>query len=285
MVCLAALSWGLHIFLSWLHAQVRNAKPENTGVPSAPWLPRWTLSILGIVVLLFVAGIAATGITHQTAWLMSSPQPIVQRDGGSTQIRSVNNLRDIAAAVYGFERLHQHFPPGATFDGQGRLLHSWQTQILPYLDEEAIYKRIDLQQPWNHPSNVPAMQKSVKPFLHPSISYRVNEAGFALSHYAGNVHVLNGDRPLTFNDFTKGTSTTILAGEVNAGFQPWGYPLNCRDPGLGLNSSPRGFGSPDKSGVQFLMADGSIRSFKTNIDPKVLRALSLPHGERVELPD
>jgi hypothetical protein len=246
---------------------------------------RWTLAIVGIVVLMFVTGIAATGITHQTAWLIRSPLPIVQHDGGIMHMRSANNLKCIGIAMHQYEQPRHHFPPGTTVDAQGRILHSWQTQILPYIDEEAIYQRINLQQPWNHPSNVPAMQKSVEPFLHPSISYRVNEAGFALSHYAGNVHVLNGDRPLTFNDFTKGTSTTILAGEVNAGFQPWGYPLNCRDPGLGLNSSPRGFGSPDKSGVQFLMGDGSIRSFKTNLDPKVLRALSTPQGEKVELPD
>src|SRR5262249_6135072 len=156
-------------------------KLENTGAPSAPWRLRWTLAIVGIVVLMFVTGIAATGITHQTAWLISSPLPIVQDDGNLNHMRSSNNLKVIGIAIHHYEQQFRHFPPGVTFDGQGRLLHSWQTQILPYMDEDAIFKCINLQQPWNHPSNVPAMQKSVEPFLHPSITYRVNEAGFAVS--------------------------------------------------------------------------------------------------------
>ena len=71
-LCLVSLACGLHLFLGWLHAQ--RPKPEAEG-PSPPWRLRWTLSLLGVAVLMFVAGIAAVGVTHQTAWLLTSPEP------------------------------------------------------------------------------------------------------------------------------------------------------------------------------------------------------------------
>ena len=38
---------------------------------------RWTAAGLGLVLLLFVAGIATIGLTHQTAWLFMRTDPIV----------------------------------------------------------------------------------------------------------------------------------------------------------------------------------------------------------------
>jgi hypothetical protein len=54
--------------------------------------------------------------------------------------------------------------------------------------------------------------------------------GYALAHYAANSRAMaNGTfRPL--QDFTDGTANTLLVGEVNANFKPWGDPINCRDP-------------------------------------------------------
>src|SRR5690349_15388520 len=53
---------------------------------------------------------------------------------------------------------------------------------------------------------------------------------------------------------------TLLIGEVNAQFKPWGHPVNWRDPTAGINSSQHGFGGPPGSGgANFVMADASIR--------------------------
>ena len=35
-----------------------------------------------------------------------------------------------------------------------------------------------------------------------------------------------------------------MAGEVAGDFKPWGDPTNWRDPALGINRSPEGFGGP-----------------------------------------
>ena len=64
------------------------------------------------------------------------------------------------------------------------------------------------------------------------------------------------------------TSPTALrkpfsSGEAATNFHPWGDPLNVRDPRLGQNEHPDGFGCPGRK-PQFGMADGSVRTF----DPK-----------------
>src|SRR4051794_12836448 len=81
VVCLSLLAAGLHLFLRWLYAKVREARPAPEGV-SPRWRMRWTATILGLVVLAFTAGISAVGITHQVAWVLSSPGRLLRRDGG-----------------------------------------------------------------------------------------------------------------------------------------------------------------------------------------------------------
>ncbi len=71
-------------------------------------------------------------------------------------------------------------------------------------------------------------------------------------------------------------SRLILYGEASHGFMAWGDPANVRDPMLGLNRSPAGFGSASEQGVNFLMADGSTCYLSNDIDPRVLAALASP---------
>ena len=66
-------------------------------------------------------------------------------------------------------------------------------------------------------------------------------------------------------------------GEVDANFEPWGKPGNLRDPATGLNRSANGFGCVRAARIVFfVMADGSVRELRDDIDPEVLRALATP---------
>jgi hypothetical protein len=70
-VCVAALGIGGHWFARWLCREMADDAP-------VPWRPRWTIAGLGGVLLLFVAGIATIGITHQAAWLFTAKGPLIE---------------------------------------------------------------------------------------------------------------------------------------------------------------------------------------------------------------
>jgi hypothetical protein len=281
LVCLILLGGGLHWFMRWLYAKVRQARPAPEGA-SPHWRMRWTGMILALVVLAFVAGISAVGLTHQTAWLFRSG-PLVGRLGWrqvNPKTMSSNNLKGIGIGLHNRHDDNQgRLPPGGTFDEHGNALHGWQTLLLPYIEQDRLYEQIDLEAPWNAPRNVPHFRQSVKPYLHPAGGEKFDDSGLALSHYAANVRLMGAGPGWKLSDITDGTSNTIMAGEVWAAYRPWGHPRNWRDPAAGIHTTPDSFGSPMKPDyAQFLMADGSVRSVYKKTSPDVLKALSTPNG-------
>lgn len=77
--CLFGLCFGLHFFCAWFHQEVRlkialrNLGPNKESPTSPIWKFRTTLSILGVIVLMFAAGIFAVGGFHQLVWLRTRP--------------------------------------------------------------------------------------------------------------------------------------------------------------------------------------------------------------------
>jgi len=245
-------------------------RPTLEGFAQRPWPLRATGALVLAVVLLFVAGVAAIGLTQQTQWMFNSDMPMTQRTGMHTSEASRNNLRHTGVAIHVFVEQKKHLPLAGTSSPDGRMLHSWQTQLLPYLEQSQLYKTLYLDKAWNDPANQPTFRNDVYLFRHPSVYPSKDEQGYAISTYAGNVHSFSFDRPLKFEDFTRGTSNTMLVGEAAGNYKPWGNPLNLRDSKLGLHRSPDGFGGPRKGSTHFLMADGSVRRYTDDADPEFL---------------
>jgi hypothetical protein len=159
------------------------------------------------------------------------------------------------------------------------MLHSWETYILPFLPYST--QTIDFKLAWNDPRNEKNFKCILPNFINTSLpSPPVLEAqGFGLSHYASNSRVMGADKSIRWQDISDGAANTLLIGEVNADFKPWGHPVNWRDPARGINRSSQGFGGPPSAGgAYFSMADGSVRFVSERINPDVLRALSTPAG-------
>lgn len=112
------------------------------------------LAVVGIVVLLVVILVPAT----------RSVGPAGRR------AQCVNNLKQIAQALHSYEQAYKTFPPAYTVDAQGRPLHSWRTLILPYLEQERLYRTIELSKPWNDPANAKALETPVPVYHCPDSS-------------------------------------------------------------------------------------------------------------------
>jgi hypothetical protein len=269
-VCLLILATGLHAFLGWLYRNIGRVSGEAP--TPRRWRARWTGSLLTVIVLMFVAGIAATGVVHQAVWIARDrghwtvvrPFAAVMRSNLGTVVQGARTL----ASVSGSEG---SLPAPAVWNDHGVPLHGWMTTALPYMWVRT--DQIDFTIPWNDPRNAQNFKTFIPYYLNPSVGVARDAEGYGLSHFAGNGHVLKR-KPVSLSELPNGASNTLLIGEVAAHFQAWGRPLTERDPTAGLNTTPDGFASPTGDAVMFVFADGSVRSVRADVDPEVLRRMS-----------
>jgi prepilin-type processing-associated H-X9-DG protein len=271
---LTLFSLGLHLFLRWLASKIR---------PSDLWKPRWTAAIVAIILMMFVAGIATIGLSHQIAWLIKSDQRLFSTNlvrEAAQRAQSANNLHSLAIVFHVYAEKYGAYPAGATIAEDGRALHGWQTLILPFIEQQPLYDKINLKIPWDDPTLRPPFAKEIKLYLLPDRDLPIRDGnGYALSHYAVNQHALGGSARRKRSDFPDGAANTLLIGEAAGNYKPWGNPTNWRDPAIGINTSPDGFGSPwTNRGAQFVFADGHTQFISEKTDAKVLRALATPNG-------
>ncbi|EDL57053.1 DUF1559 family PulG-like putative transporter [Gimesia maris] len=167
-------------------------------------------------------------------------------------------------------------------DSSGAPLHSWMTDLLPYIDESAMAAEIDYSQAWDTSENKNVFTITIPKFFNPDLSDvpHQNVQGYGLSHYSANSHLIpfNKTRNLTTVKMHDGQSNTLLIGEIDSSFPAWGDPTNLRDPIRGLKGGPNAYGRPGGEGVFFLFADGSVHLLNKDTDPAVLKALSTPAG-------
>jgi hypothetical protein len=101
LLCLGLVAGLAHHLGSWLW---------RSGGRTEPWRPRWTAAGLAIVILMFVAGMAVTGVAHQVGWLITEPRRFIARPLVSPLI--LDGLRAILKAQQEFREQDR--------DGNGR---------------------------------------------------------------------------------------------------------------------------------------------------------------------
>jgi len=126
IIALAAFLLHGHAFAGWLWRETARAFTPSPGTPgegggeglsSEPnratfpaWRLRWTLAGAALLLLTFTAGIAATGVAHQSAWLARSEEPIFLRrfrtQDKHDQLMCSNNLEQIGYALREYTAAH-----------------------------------------------------------------------------------------------------------------------------------------------------------------------------------
>ncbi len=213
----------------------------------------------------------------------------------SNQQATVAHLEAVGVAIGDYYDQRQQFPAGGTFehqpDGKLQPMHGWMTPLLPYLGYESLHDSINQSLPFDNNANFKAMRTTVPEFLIAGVPQTNSVKGFAATHFAGvggeetdaqgqKIHfgIFGRDSVVFHESVTDGLSNTIMAGELPSNFPAWGDPQNWRQIGKGLNRDTRGFGNASGGPVLFLMADGSVRQFSPDTDPRVLRSMSTRDG-------
>jgi hypothetical protein len=198
------------------------------------------------------------------------------------------NMMQVALAMHHYYQDHGELPPAVVRDKTGKPLYSWRVLLLPYLEQEALYKQFRLDEPWDSPHNKKLAMETPIPF-------NIGDDGPGLTCF----QVLVGpgtafERPgLKFKgDFPDGTSDTILVVEAKEPV-PWSKPIDLAyDPNGPL---PKFGGRLATPTTRFLhckfghrpcftacLADGSGVSIPSDTDEKIIRALITRNGGEKE---
>jgi prepilin-type N-terminal cleavage/methylation domain-containing protein/prepilin-type processing-associated H-X9-DG protein len=100
--------------------------------------------------------------------------PAVQKvREAASRTKCANNLKQVALALHNYHDMHQAFPPGyvsgfaANGDDTGPGW-GWAAQLLPQMEQSALYSYIRLDKPIEDPANATARRTPVPTYLCPS---------------------------------------------------------------------------------------------------------------------
>src|SRR5206468_5253686 len=71
----------------------------------------------------------------------------------------VNNLKQIGLAMHSYHDVYKRLPSGAVQDKDGKALLSWRVHLLPFLEQEALFKEFKLDEPWDSDNNKKLLAK------------------------------------------------------------------------------------------------------------------------------
>ena len=164
----------------------------------------------------------ASGRPPPAASLVALLLPAVQSAReAARRTQCVNNLKQIGLAFHNYHTANDRFP-GNIISKDGKPLLSWRVAILPYVEQETLYKKFKLDEPWDSPNNKPLLKEMPKVYLCPS---RANpEAGTTTYRgFTGPGTLFEGKDGASIAQITDGTSNTIAIVEARDAV-PWTKP-------------------------------------------------------------
>ncbi len=191
------------------------------------------------------------------------------------RVKCLTNMNLIAIAFHNLASMNEpfRFPPAAIRSKDGKPLLSWRVAALPFLDQNGLYNRFRLDEPWDSPNNKPLLKEMpeiyapVLPTDEPRIStyYQV---------FTGPGALFEDNRGPALLDIKDGTSNTFLVVEAGTPV-PWTKPEDIEyDKKKPLPKLGRQFAN----GFYGAMCDGAVRYYRNNTDKDFLRALITHNG-------
>ncbi len=222
---------------------------------------------------------------------------VQQAREAARRTQSKNNLKQMALAMHNYHDTYNSFPRGTVenddLEPDERL--SWCYSLLPFMEQNNLYNRIDKDSGWETDANAEARAMAVVLFHNPSQSgQRTNPSSGDYVGIAGigpdaaslenddpKAGIFGYDRQSGIRDITDGTSNTLMIGdasEPNVSYLAGGKATIRGFSESPYLNGPDGIGSPHTGVVQFALADGSVRAISVNIDEGVLESLATKAG-------
>jgi hypothetical protein len=200
----------------------------------------------------------------------------------ANRMKSHNNLMQVGLAIHNYNDTTGELP-SSTYSPDGKPLLSWRVHLLPYLEQDILYKQFKLDEPWDSPNNMPLVNQMPKIYVLPNVPPVPGKTHYRGFSSRGAVFdrrlIVNQQRPpkemFGLGNFKDGTANTILVVEA-ADPVEWTKPDD-------LDASP---GTPfPKMGTfqkgnkfQAVFGDGTVKLLRSDLPEGTLRALVTHSG-------
>jgi hypothetical protein len=193
----------------------------------------------------------------------ADPKPEERVADARQRARSGNNLKQLMIAIHNYHDTYNRMPANIT-DKDGKPLLSWRVLLLPYIEQENLYKQFKLDEPWDSANNKKLLAK-----MPPLFRTGFEPKDTTKTHYqvfAGPGTPFEPGKQIKFTDITDGLSNTI--GIVEAGPPvEWSKPADVAyDPKKGFAK----LDGPFKNVIMVALMDGSTRTVNPAVKPELL---------------
>jgi type II secretory pathway pseudopilin PulG len=140
----------------------------------------------------------------------------------AARMESQNNLKQIGLAAHNYLSVMNHFPPGCDENNFSAAIH-----LLPYIEQDNVYKMIDLKKSVDDKANADIRKTVIKTFLNPFDPVKSVSMDYGATNYlfsagskaplADNDGIFYFNSKVGINDIPDGTSNTVMTGETLKG--------------------------------------------------------------------
>jgi hypothetical protein len=187
------------------------------------------------------------------------------------RLTSQNNLKQIVLAIINCSDTNNGSMPTDITDKDGKPLLSWRVAILPYVEEDALYKQFKLDEPWDSADNKKLIEKMPK--LYAPVRGQA-QAGSTFYQVFSGAGALFGPKqkprfPASIPDGTSNTGLVFEAGEPVTWTKPADLPFDEK------KALPKLGGLFDGE-LNVGLCDGSVITVKKDFDAAEMKKFITP---------
>jgi prepilin-type N-terminal cleavage/methylation domain-containing protein/prepilin-type processing-associated H-X9-DG protein len=182
--------------------------------------PRRGFTAVEVVVVLAIIGVLV-------ALILPAVQKIRE---AASRTQCLDHLRQIGLALHGYHQVYGHLPPGVSYDAYAYPFMGWQTRLLPFVEQDALWRQavedydadpVPFNPPYHRDLSVVLPLYGCPTLVQTSMVEDYMGVAVALTAYPGvegtNFRRKDGvlflDSSVRLTDVTDGTSNTLMVGE------------------------------------------------------------------------
>lgn len=192
-----------------------------------------------------------------------------------------NNMKQVMLALHNYHDTFNRLPPAAITDEDGNPLLSWRVAILPFIEEQALYQKFHLDEPWDSEHNLPLSKEL--PAVYGSPNMQTPAGTTVIQAVVGEDIGLRPLKQTGFRDFLDGLSNSIMIMQVDADAAVvWSKPGDLE---IDMDSPLEHLGNAEMGGFHVGMADGAVKFISKNIDLELFKKMLTRAGaEPIDIP-